>query len=89
MRWYSWQENLKNAMDQVNPEVRVTMEKIEQTHWGKGEREEWLEKEGEVRESMMLSTEEWGKMKRDLNAVLIDKPQEMRSYSAEMSNEMV
>ncbi len=39
-----WQEKMKNAMEQVSPDVREVMERIETTVCGKAEEREWLEK---------------------------------------------
>ena len=64
-------DKLKNAIDQVNPDMRLILEKIEVTYWGKGEEVEWKEKE-EFREEGMIDETEWGQMKKDLSAILVD-----------------
>ena len=40
---------------------------------GKGEEIEWNEKESELREEAMLTEEEWGRKKKDMYAILVDK----------------
>ena len=41
-----WTDKLKNAIDQVSTDMRLVIESIEVTYWGKGEEMEWNEKEG-------------------------------------------
>ena len=67
----NWQEKFKNAIDQVDPELRVVLEKIENVVWGKGEEREWLEKKDQVKG--IISDARWQGMKRDMYAVLMDK----------------
>ena len=69
----SWQEDLKNALDRVDSDLRKTMDKIEITEWGKGERMEWESKEGTIRDSMIIDLGDWTKQKHDLYSVLINK----------------
>ena len=69
----SWQEDLKNALDRVDSDLRKTMDKIEITEWGKGERVEWESKEGTIRDSMIIDLGDWTKQKHDLYSVLINK----------------
>ena len=64
---------MKNAMDQVSPDIREVMEKIESTAWGIAEEREWLEREDQLKAAMNVTTERWKEMKRDLYGVLIDK----------------
>ena len=54
-----WTDKLKNAVDQVNADLREVLEKIETTHWGKGEESEWLEKQSEVKEEVIVEDAEW------------------------------
>ena len=68
-----WQEKMKNAMEQVSPDVREVMERIETTVWGKAEEREWLEKEDSVRIIAKVSEARWKEIKRDLYGVLMDK----------------
>ena len=37
--YMNWLEQFKNAIDQVDPEMRILLEKIEDAHWGKQKRE--------------------------------------------------
>ena len=68
-----WQEKMKNALDQVNPDIRITMEKIESEIWGKGEEAEWMLKDDQLRVLLMIEPDRWKEIKRDLYAVLTEK----------------
>ena len=71
----NWLESFKRAIDQVDPEMRILLEKIEEMHWGKAEEREWIEKEEEkeVRSIVGYSTQKWEKAKRDVYAVPMNK----------------
>ena len=68
-----WQEELKNALTQIRPRLRKAIDEIEKEEWGKGERTEWQAKEGEVRERLNMTTDEWYKLKSDMYTVLVAK----------------
>ena len=53
-----WTDKLKNAIDQVNTDLRMVLEKIETKYWGKGEESEWLGKERDVKEEVMVEEAE-------------------------------
>ena len=55
---------MKNALETVDTKLREAMDAIEVVNWGKGEKEEWDEKEDDVREEVDVSGAKWEKMKR-------------------------
>ena len=54
MEYRVWTDKLKNAIDQVNTDLREVLEKIEVTYWGKGEETEWADKQDELKEEVMV-----------------------------------
>ena len=69
----TWAGKLKNAIEQVNPDLRITLEKIEITYWAKGEEIEWKEKEDAIKEEGAIDETDGGHMEKDLYAILVDK----------------
>ena len=68
-----WQEDLKNALEQVAPKIRIVLDAIESKEWGKGEKEEWLAKEETIRESKMIDTPQWEIHKAEMYTLLVEK----------------
>ena len=75
----NWLEKMKNAIDQVDIDMRKTLDEIDVTHWGKGEETEWLEKEDTVKDKLVITDPSWEQMKRDMYAILMKRQKVMHS----------
>ena len=69
----NWLEKMKNAIDQVDIDMRKVLDEIDITNWGKGEETEWLAKQNHIKDKMVISDVSWEQMKRDMYAVLMEK----------------
>ena len=63
---------MKNAIDQVDIDMRKVLDEIDITNWGKGEETEWLSKQDHIKDKMVISDVAWEEMKRDMYAVLME-----------------
>ena len=67
----NWLEKMRNAIDQVDIDMRKTLDEIDITHWGKGEETEWLAKQDAVKDKMVISDASWEQMKRDMYEIQV------------------
>ena len=70
-----WVEKLKNAIEDLDPDVNCFLKEIELRTWGDTTLDAWKDKATEIMAKLSISEERFRGMKRGMYTVLIDKAQ--------------
>ena len=70
-----WVEKLKNAVEDLDPDVNCFLREIELRVWGDTTYETWLSKAQEIVTKLSITEERFKGMKKGMYTVLVDKAQ--------------